>query len=181
MHHQLEEIGYQLAVSSQVQVGLDALELKTSEVLAIPAAHRLCHLLAKFDGWWVWLRVLSQDKSKIDMEDLSAVVDEEILEMTITQPEEISDRTVASTRQDVVIHDGIYDGLLVVKDEFLGHRWHMTAFLKELLVDGTVVVRQLVEILRKRRGLENILEGTCMRHEFDKAIRFAASQCFVRN
>lgn len=46
VHHQLEEVGYQLAVATQVNISLDALELEFSEVLAVPSAHSLCHFLA---------------------------------------------------------------------------------------------------------------------------------------
>lgn len=76
------------------------------------------------------------------MEDLSAIINEEVLEMPIANSEEIGDCAIPGTGEDVVLHDGVDDCLVVVGDEFLGHWGWLAALAEELLIDGAIGIRK---------------------------------------
>lgn len=68
------------------------------------SSHCFNHVLSDLYWRWIWLRISTENKSKIDMKHLSWRRNEQVLQMTISNAEKISDCAISRTRKDIILH-----------------------------------------------------------------------------
>lgn len=173
VNHEVEEVEDESLVVPQIEEGLHTLLFEGFVVLVLVAAHRFDHLLADADGrlQHVLARgVLTEDKAKVDVEEVARVVNHKVLQVPVTHRHEIRHRTVARTASNVGFQDLLIP--LFVKDALRG----LATYLG--LLDSTQLVEEVLNAVVM--VLQDVLNSRGAHNELQHAILLRECQSFVR-
>lgn len=107
--HEVHEVEDDLGLLAEtVEVGDTRLE-EHAIVLAAFSAEDVEHFFPEFEGGLSPLGVFAHGKAEVDVEDLALVVDHQILQVTVTDTEQVRDDAVTGQTFDVVDHDFLVD------------------------------------------------------------------------
>ena len=104
VHHEREEIEYEVRMTPQLVEGSITQLAELQVELRVRAPHALHHLTAQLHRRRQRFWVPAKDVPEVDMEEVSIACEKQVVEMTVPDPQQVGDDTVASTRTDVSVH-----------------------------------------------------------------------------
>mmetsp|Transcript_85575 Transcript_85575/g.261743 ORF Transcript_85575/g.261743 Transcript_85575/m.261743 type:complete len:339 (-) Transcript_85575:1458-2474(-) len=154
---------------SQDLVRLAALRLERSVARRRETPHAFNHLLAYPHRRHQWLRVLAKDETKVDVEEATIASHHDIVQMPVTDPEDVRDDAITSTTSDEILQYLRLDAVRVLGAVLTRSDTRVRVVRPEELLNVTVV------ILDDRRNVGRVLD------KFDHAIHRRKRHHLVRS
>lgn len=94
--HQREQVENQIGMPPQVCKRGSYKNAKLSEILRTHSAHCVDHFSGYLHGWWTHFGITTQNETKIDVEQATSFGHEQIVQVAITNAQQIGYDTVTS-------------------------------------------------------------------------------------
>mmetsp|Transcript_61555 Transcript_61555/g.176556 ORF Transcript_61555/g.176556 Transcript_61555/m.176556 type:complete len:222 (-) Transcript_61555:1307-1972(-) len=102
-------------MAPQDLVGLAALRPEGLVAGRSEASHAFDHLLADPHRWRERLRVLAKDVPEVDVKQAPVLGDHEVVQMPVSDPQDVGDDTIPCTAPDEVLQHVGFDAVVVVR------------------------------------------------------------------
>eukprot|EP00051_Salpingoeca_urceolata_P025049 m.444883 g.444883 ORF g.444883 m.444883 type:complete len:427 (-) comp20300_c6_seq2:1677-2957(-) len=109
--HHRKQVEDQVGIFAQDQKRIVTVRPKLPHLVARHPTHALDHFLAEFKRRRVWLWVSAENVPKVDVEQMAVLAQQQVVQVSVANPEQKSHHTVPSTALDIVVHHVLIDAI----------------------------------------------------------------------